>query len=286
MIIAITGSNGYIGQTLCQKILNSGHEVFPVQRTLLYENTNKLAELLSKVDAVINLAGSPILRRWTIQNKQDIYNSRVLVTQNVVRAINNLPAEKRPKIFISASAVGIYSPGKTHDENSDDWGRNFLASVVKDWESASAQLVAGVRRVIFRMGVVLGKDSQIYRHMRLPFMNSLGGRIGNGQQPFPFVHIDDVVNAFVLSLTDDQCSGTYNLTAPVPATNKQFTKALGKALKRPAVMVIPIFVLKLIFGEAATVISTGPIAIPRRLSTQNFQFQYPTIEEVIREITS
>ena len=285
MNIAISGATGYIGGNLIRELKVTGHHIVTVDRNEL-NDTAALSEKLSGTDVVINLAGCSILCRWTNTNKDEILTSRVETTLNIVKVINQLPLVKRPKTFISASAVGIYSPDLHHTESSTSFSDDFVGEVVKNWENSSAELSDSVRRIIFRIGVVLGKESKTMKQL-LPFFKlGLGGRIGSGKQPFPFVHINDVTRAFSWVIQNPAANGIYNLVASQSSTNMQLTSLLSKALHRPAFFTVPEFALKLIYGEAASLLLKSPVVYPERLLNSGFQFKYPDIQSCLAEIIS
>ena len=284
MKIAITGSSGYIGKKLISRLQAEGYECTPLKRELWDEKIEKISELLANTDVVINLAGAPVLQRWTAKNKTEIYNSRIFTTQKLVSAIYLLPEQKKPKIFISASAVGIYRNGEIHNELSHRYDNGFLGKLVQDWEKASATLPDDVRRVVFRTGLVLGNDSKTITKMLPAFRTGFGGRIGNGKQSFPFIHIDDLVSAFLWVMRNTDAKGIYNLVAPQTITNRQFTVQLAKKLKRPAIFAIPSFILKAIYGEASQLLIKSPSVIPERLIKNGFIFSKPTIKEALSDI--
>ncbi|HEY3369483.1 MAG TPA: TIGR01777 family oxidoreductase [Prolixibacteraceae bacterium] len=283
MKIAIAGANGYIAKNLIEELRASDHTIVPIHRSML-SNVERLSELISQSGAVINLAGAPILQRWTADNRKDILNSRVVSTQNIIRAINGLPENKRPQTFISASAIGIYSPGAVHTEKSTSFSTDFVGEVVKKWEEASADLSPQVRRVIFRISPILGKEAQTIQKLLPVFKMGLGGKIGSGTQAFPFVHIYDVVNAMVWALQNEQASGIYNLVAPENIDNQSFTRALAQAVNRPAMLTVPGFMLKLAYGEAASMLLQSPQAKPQRLLNEGFAFLFPDIKTCLAEI--
>lgn len=283
MKIAISGGNGYIGQNLINKLDSEKNTIIKIGREDLYDK-NAIINLLSGVDIVIHLAGSPILRRWTDQAKKEILDSRVVTTQNIVETINQLPADKRPKTFISASAVGIYSPNLIHTEKSTDFANNFSGFVTRQWEAASASLDHAVRRVVFRIGVVLGKESATIRKMLPIFRAGLGGKIASGNQPFPFVHIDDVVGAFFWACQNAEVAGTFNLVAPQNIDNKYFTNALANKLQRPALFSVPEIALKAMYGEASVIVVHAPQANPERLLEYGYRFKFQDIENVLENI--
>ncbi len=284
MKIKITGTSGFLGITISKKLKEKGHEVSGIERKLLYGSTNDLQAEIRNCDAIINLAGAPILQRWTDKNKATIVDSRVKTTQNLVQAINNLPLNEQPKKFISASAIGVYATGFMHDESSQNFDNGFVGSVVKQWEAASNGLSPNIQRNIFRIGIVLGKEAKTITNLLLPFKLGLGATLGNGKQSFPFVHIDDVTRAFTWCLEDLNTSGVFNLVAPENISNKDFTKALAKSLGRPAIFSIPEFVLKAVLGEASGLLTEGAEVLPRNLTEAGFEFQYPDINSALKEI--
>ncbi|WP_167607400.1 TIGR01777 family oxidoreductase [Maribellus sediminis] len=281
--IAITGQSGYLGSLISQRLVSEGYEVHGIPRAKL-QLPEQLTEEIRSAYAVINLAGSPILQRWTEKNKKVIYESRVSTTNNLVTAINNLPKTQRPKIIISASAIGIYKSGELHDERSQSYDIGFVGKVVQDWEAPISKLEDDVRKTIFRIGPVLGKNSQMISRLRLPFKLGLGARIGSGNQAFPFIHIDDLVAAFVWAIENEQDSEVYNLVAPQNSTNKTFTKVFARLLHRPAFLTIPVFVLRLPFGEAAKMLADSPIVSSSKLEKAGFNFRFPNIESTLKEI--
>lgn len=284
MKVVITGSGGYIGKKLISSLQGEGFDCIPVKREFWDGKAERISELLAGTDVVINLAGAAILKRWTGKNKNEIYNSRVLLTQKLVSAIHLLPEGKRPKTFITASAVGIYRNGLSHDETSVQFDDGFLGKLVQDWELATSALPDTVRRVVFRIGLVLGNESKTLTSMVPVFRLGLGGKIATGKQSFPFIHIDDLVAAFVWAIKNKDVTGILNLVAPHSVTNRQFTKQLAKKLKRPALFTVPAFILKILFGEASQLIIQSPEVFPKKLLEKGFAFTKPTIEESLGDI--
>ncbi len=284
MKIAISGSNGYIARNLIPQLEAASHTIIRITRSEL-SNIDRLTKILSDTSVVINLAGAPILKRWTRRNKNEILHSRSDSTQNIVHAINQLSDGHRPDLFISASAIGIYTPNKVHTEKSTSFSNDFISEVVKNWENASENLNSDVRKIIFRIGLILGKDSKTIQNL-VPVMKlGLGGKIGTGNQPFPFIHINDVVKAFCWSIDNQYAQGIYNLVAPENIDNKTFTKKIAQSLKRPSIFSVPAFILKTVLGEASTLLLNSPQIFPERLLKEGFKFSFPDIYSTIEEIT-
>lgn len=284
MKISITGISGYLGIGISNELKRLGHDVSGVDRKLIYGSTVNLSKVIEGADVVINLAGAPILQRWTERKKRLIYESRIRTARNLIKAINALPKEMQPKKLISASAIGIYKSGFKHDENSTNFDEGFVGKVVQDWENASMELPAHIQKNIFRTGLVLGKNAKTIMNLLFPFKIGLGATLGNGKQAFPFIHEKDVIRAFIWAVEKLDKEGTFNLVAPQNISNKEFTKALAKAVKRPAIFSIPSFVLKLVLGEAAVLLTESPGAEPKKLLQEGFAFRFPTIDKALNEI--
>lgn len=285
MNIKITGINGYLGTVISKELTNKGHMVSGIDRKyLLYEPVEMLENEIKDCDAVINLSGAPILQRWTRKNKKIIYNSRIQTTKRLVQAINNLKPEYRPGKFISASAIGIYKTGLTHDESSTNFDDGFLGKTVIDWEESLIYVPKEVQMTIFRIGLVLGKNAITIKKLLPFFKYGLGGRISSGKQSFPFIHEKDVVRAFLLALENPDITGVLNLVAPEKITNSVFTSALAKKLNRPAFFMVPLFILKIIYGRAARLLTESPVIDPNALIKAGFQFEHPTIDSALNEI--
>jgi hypothetical protein len=280
--IAISGDSGFVGTSLTKFFSNVGYKVIPISREIL-NNNNKLEELLNTTDIVINLAGANIINRWSESYKKLLYSSRIDTTSKIVKAINSI--SNKPKILISTSAVGIYDNISTYDENGS-FSNDFLSNLCQDWEKEALKAKNETTKVaIFRFGIVLGQEGGALQKMITPFKLGLGGTIGSGKQAFSFVHIDDLLNAYKFVIENSH-EGIFNLTAPKPTTNKGLTLALGKTLKRPTILPVPEFVLKLIFSEGARVLTDGQSAIPKKLLDLGFEFKFKTIEETIENLCS
>ena len=284
MIIKISGSSGYLGTLISNELIKKGHHAQGISRNLLYGPEEELADELKGADVVIHLAGAPILQRWTEKNKKEILDSRVVTGKNLARAINFLEAKNRPQQVVSASGISIYATGKTHTEKSRDFDKGFLGEVVKHWEEAWELLPADVGLTIFRMGVVLGEASPTIKKMKFPFQMGFGGKIGNGRQPFPFVHETDVARAYVWAIENPHKSGIYILAAPHNISNTEFTKAMAITLNRPAVTKVPEFALKIVYGQAAEMLTRSPAVYPEKLLSEGFQFKYETIDMALKQV--
>jgi len=255
-----------------------------IKRELLYGSTESLANELSGCDVIINLAGASILRRWTNKNKKLIYDSRIQTTKNLVKSVNYLKSEHRPKKFISASAIGIYKEGAKHDERSNNFDSGFVGRVTQDWEDALNDLPKAVQKNVFRIGLVLGKESKSIRKLLTPFKLGVGGRIGSGKQAFPFIHEKDLVKAFVWTCEDFNESKTFNLVAPQEITNSEFTAVFAKKLNRPALITIPAMAIKLGLGESSSLLLESPIVIPKELLNTGFSYNFSTIDSALSDI--
>jgi uncharacterized protein (TIGR01777 family) len=242
------------------------------------------AEVWDGVDAVFNLAGESLASgRWTAQRKARIRSSRILGTRNLVAGME---AQKvRPRVLVSVSAVGYYgSRGDTILEEDAEPGDDFLAEVCQAWESeANRAAQFGVRVVTPRVGVVLGKGGGALARMLLPFKLGLGGKFGSGRHWMSWIHVDDLVSLLLLAATSE-ISGALNAVSPHPVTNREFTRALAHSLHRPAIFPVPAFVLRLMFGELATVLLASQSVAPRMAERCGYQFRFPSLDEALREI--
>lgn len=236
--------------------------------------------------AVINLAGEPIDQRWTEKHRRLFHESRVGVTVRVVQAIAKLPESERPRVLVNASAVGIY--GDRGDEILYDGarpGRGYLAELCHDWEDAArdAELL-GVRVIRLRTGIVLGKDGPAFEKLRGVFKLGIGGRLGSGKQWMPWIHLDDHRAAIVHAVFSETLAGPVNGSAPNPERNSDFSRKLGDALHRPAILPSPAFALKLVLGEFATALLASQRALPSALLADGFSFRHPTLESALADL--
>jgi uncharacterized protein (TIGR01777 family) len=278
--IAITGASGFVGTSLTKYFSNLGYKIIAISRDIL-NNQEKLKDTLNQTDIVINLAGANIINRWSDSYKKLLYSSRIDTTSKIVNAINSI--ENKPKLLISTSAVGIYDNKSTHNENGT-FSNDFLSNLCQDWEKEALKANNETTKVaIFRFGIVLGRDGGAFAKMITPFKLGLGGIIGSGNQAFSYIHIVDLLRAYQFVI-ENKFSGVFNLTAPKPTTNLLFTRALGKALRRPTIFPVPEFILKLIFSEGAKVLTDGQDVTPEKLLSLGFKFEYKNIEETLQAL--
>jgi uncharacterized protein (TIGR01777 family) len=297
MRVAVTGATGTIGRALVAELVQRGDEVTALSRdpatadlgveTLGWPDPKRErppAGAFHGRDAVVHLLGETLAQRWSDEAKREIRDSRVLATQNLVAALATLPDEKRPRMLVSQSAVGWYGPrGSERIDEDQPAGGDFLAGVVRDWE-AEARKAPGMRVVLTRAGVVLSPKGGALEKM-LPFFKlGIGGPVAGGKQYVPWVHLDDVVGAIVFCLAE-QCSGPVNVTAPEPVTNRDFSRTLGRVLRRPAFAPVPGLAVKALYGEMATIVTTGQRAVPSRLTELGYEFRRPELEAALRDAT-
>ena len=287
MRVVVGGASGLIGSALVPRLEANGHEVLRLVRReprdageIRWDPAAGVLEsaALAGVDAIVNLSGESIGQRWTASKKREILESRTHATGLLARTAVEL--DPRPRVFVSASAIGIYpdlGDDVLTEESADATG--FEPDVVRSWEAAAQPARdAGIRVVTFRQSPILAPDGGVLERLRLPFKLGLGGRIGSGRQWFSWVALDDVTSAYVLALSED-LEGIYNLTSPNPVTNAQFTRALGKALRRPAVVPVPAFAIRTLFGEMGDeMLLAGKRILPARLLARGFEFSAPTID--------
>ncbi len=282
MKIAISGTTGFLGGKAASLFQLQGHDVMPLTRMHFRKDAAVLADLLHDVDVIIHLAGAPIIKRWTKKHMRNVYESRILTTRKLTDAMHLMAIP--PHTLISASAVGIYPETGVHDERSKAVADNFLGKVCHDWEEAASMVPSGCRSVLLRFGVVLGRDGGALKQMAPPFKLGLGGRIGNGRQMMPWVHVEDALAAIRFASINKQLKGPVNVCAPEAVDNSRFTKTLAKSLNRPAIFPIPAFMLRLVFGKGAIVLTRGQRVTPARLQENSFTFRYPTLEDALGEI--
>jgi len=281
MKILVSGSTGLVGRSLISKLKDAGHEVTGLSRSGFHKGVGYLTPLVNDADVVVHLAGAPVVARWTPSYKKEIEDSRFLTTTMLTEAIAK--ATHKPRLLISTSAVGIYPDGEVFTEATARYGNDFLAKVCTEWEDCALKAATDTRVAIFRLGIVLSGEGGALKKMLLPFKLGLGGPIASGKQGFSWIHIDDLVNAY-LFVIEKQLDGVFNLTAPNPTDNSGYTMALGKVLHRPVFMPIPAFALWLIFGAGATMLTGGQKVFPGRLLDEGFVFGFPGIEAALQDL--
>ena len=289
----ITGGTGFIGSYLVKNLIEKKHEIIVVTRNsgLSHDNITYIqdySELNPKdtIDVVINLAGAPISKKWTKEYKKILINSRVKTSDQLIKFLSKM--NHRPQILISASAVGYYGcHGDEQLAEDADPKNEFTYRLCHVWEQKALEAKKlGIKVCIARLGVVLAGDTDkgALSKMLTPFKLCLGGVIGSGRQYFSWIHIDDVIRAFDL-MVDKSQSGVYNLTAPNAVTNKEFTKALARALGRPAIVPMPGFMISLLFGEMGeALLLHGQNVIPKHLQHLGFEFKYPLIDAALAQL--
>lgn len=283
MKIAICGCSGLVGTHLIPLLISKKHFVIPITRSaILPEKKALLVQLLTNCDIVINLAGSPVNKRWSKNYKRQILDSRILTTRAIVNAINDL--DKKPKAFLNASATGIYPSNQNCDESCTVYGSDFLARVCQQWESETKSLTQDVRAITLRFGLILDTTAGAFPKLIKPFKLNLGGKIGNGNQGFSWIHIYDAVNAIYFLLNSESASGIYNITSPDSCTNYHFTHKLAALLKCNCFFTVPSFILRFILGEQADIVLKGQFAQPLRLMQEQFHYQYPSLEEALANL--
>ncbi|HNW76438.1 MAG TPA: TIGR01777 family oxidoreductase [Bacteroidales bacterium] len=280
MRISVSGASGLVGRALVNEAVRKGHEVIIMDRDSFQLPMEEFVRTkIDGAEAVINLAGAPVLKRWTDSWKEEIRNSRILTTRKIAGAISQ--AIVKPRVMISFSAIGIYDSVNTHTEESNSFSTGFLAEVCKEWEAEAGKAIPFTRLAILRCGVVISGNGGIVERLRGPFSYGLGATIGNGKQAFSFICIDDLIALILTILENETMSGIYNAVEPWPTTNDHFTHVLGKVLNQPAALRIPRFIFKMIYGESATILTEGQRVLPDRLMKENFPFTCITIEKAL-----
>ncbi len=240
---------------------------------------------LDGADGVIHLLGEPVSQRWTAAARRRIRDSRVLSTRNLASALQELDDERRPAVLVSQSATGFYGPrGPEQLDEHAPAGHDFLAGVVSAWEQEALEAAPACRVVVTRTGVVLSPGGGALAKM-LPFFRAgVGGPVAGGRQYVPWIHIDDLAAALLFSLDTADAAGAVNVAAPRAVDNAELSRALGRALHRPAVLPVPALALKLLYGEMAEILTTGQRVIPSRLQELGFRFSQPEIEPALRDV--
>lgn len=296
MHIFITGGTGLIGRQLCKALLAEGHELTVLSRNPASvpvkcgAGVHAMASLAQwqpgqAFDAIINLAGEPIVdERWTARRKQILWDSRVTLTEELVRRI--AAAEHKPAVLLSGSAVGYYgNRGDVMLDESAAAGKGFAAQLCSAWEAAARVAEnSDVRVCLLRTAPVLSNKGGMLGKMLPAFKLGLGARLGNGKQWMSWVHINDYVAMTLRLLRDDQTSGPYNMAAPQPVTNAEFTAALAAALHRPALFAAPAALLKLVMGERASLLLDGQRVLPGKMTKENYRFAFANLADALHDL--
>jgi hypothetical protein len=297
MKIAVAGGLGFLGRHIVTALRQAGHDVtlfarrednIPFDVSFVHADLMVPGEWqsrLSENEIVINFVGINLFQRWNREIKKSIYDSRIISTANIVNSFNS---EKAPgKTLINASAVGFY--GLSEDEiitESQPAGNDFLAQVCSDWEKEALKGESkNLRVVLLRFGSVFGADGGAFPLLKKNYKLMLGGKLGNGKQWFPWIHIDDVAGVVLKAVIDKKMSGAYNCTAPEIVTNGEFTKTMAKAVKRPVLIpFVPGFVLRIVLGEFGSFLIKGQRAVPERLLNEGFRFKFPDLQGALADL--
>jgi len=306
MRVIITGGSGLIGRALTENLAQDGHEVIilsrnPAKVSGLPTGAQAVAwdastsagwgSLVEGSHAVVNLAGESLKgtgflpNRWTQRRKKEVRQSCLDAGAAVVQAVQ--AASHRPQVVVQASAVGFYGPlgVEAATEQAGPPGQDFLAGVCAGWEASTAGVEAmGVRRVIARTGLPLSLKGGAFPLLLLPFRLFTGNTFGSGRQYYPWIHFDDHVAALRFLIDSPQASGPYNLSAPNPATNREFAHTLGRVMRRPTWLPVPRFALQLALGEVSTVVMDGQRAVPEKLMKEGFKFGFPNLEPALKDL--
>jgi uncharacterized protein (TIGR01777 family) len=305
MQIFVMGGTGLIGSSLVTRLRERGDRVMLLTRRPAYARerwgdqctivegdpmkAGSWTQAVKNCDALINLVGESIFaRRWNEEFKALLRDSRIRSTENAVRALTQSPKTLagNPKVLVNGSAIGYYGPcGDEALTEESPAGADMLARLAADWEqAASLAETAGIRVARIRTGVVLDKRSGALAQMLTPFKLGLGGPIGSGRHWFSWIHVDDEIGIILMALDHPGAMGALNATAPHPVTNKEFTKALGRALHRPTIFPIPPLMLRMRFGGVADILTTGQRVIPAKALALGYQFKFPDIEGALANL--
>ena len=290
--IGIVGVTGFVGGYLARALVERGYRVVGFSRAGggdvdAVQEWRKSGEWdFSGLYGVVNLAGERIDQRWTEANRKKFADSRIGLTGEIGAAIRAMPEPQRVKVWVNASAVGFYGDGGDAelDENSAR-GEGYLADLCVGWEQALRDAgVDGVRTVIVRVGVVLGRGGMAWDRLRLIFSLGLGGRLASGKQWMSWIHIADLVEGMIYCLENERVSGVVNGVSPEPLRNEEFTKQLAAALKRPAIFAVPGWALRLLLGEFGTFLTGGQRVYPRALQSGGYEFRHATLQSALKEL--
>ena len=294
--LLVTGATGFVGSGLCGAAAEKGYAVVALSRSpenaaipsvQRIEAWHPDAELipsstLSNCGAVVHLAGETIGQRWNLDKKARIRESRVNSTNRLVESLSK--AETKPEVLVCASAIGFYGESGNQEFTEDSPpGDDFLAEVCQDWEAEAQKAEAlGIRVARLRLGHVLGKDGGLLKTMLPPFKMGLGGKLGSGAQWMSWIHVDDVAGIILYAIENQHVNGALNATAPIPVTNTEFTKTLGRVIRRPTLFPVPTFALKLRFGEFTDFVLMSQRVLPEKTLSTGYEFRYSDLESALR----
>lgn len=294
MNILMTGGTGFIGSRLVQRLVEEDCHVYVLTRNpKQYKNSAHVTYIgyqfplkrLPMIHAVVNLAGESLFGYWTDEKKKQILATRLSITEAVIHMMTQM--ETKPKVFVSASAVGFYGTDETKifTENTKEPGEDFLAVVTEKWEK-TARLAEdlGIRTTYARFGVILDRNSGALPLMALPIKLFLGGKIGSGRQWISWIHIDDCIELLMEIINNDSYKGPVNITAPNPVTNELFTKKLASKLIRPAIFTAPSPILRIALGEMHQLITKGQYVYPKKAIDHQFPFTFPYLDDAFNHI--
>ncbi len=291
--LGIVGASGFIGRELARQASAAGWRVCgfsrgargPAEGIPSWRPWSEVPDFRG-LDALVNLAGEPVNRRWTAGRRKLFHDSRIGVTERIAAALAGMPAAERPRVLVNASAVGIYGDrGEELLAEDAAPGRGYLADLCRDWERAADRVAeSGLRVMKWRTGVVLGRDGAAFKQMLIPFRLGLGGKLGSGQQWMPWIHVADLAGSMLHGIGHATLAGPVNGSAPEPARNVDFTRQLAKAVHRPAILPVPPCALKLLLGEFAGVVLASQRAVPRALLESGFRFGYPTLDAALADL--
>jgi uncharacterized protein (TIGR01777 family) len=299
--VTVTGATGLIGPRLIRELQAGGCEVTVLSRDperaraklgdveavawdLMREPAPAAA--LEGRDGVVHLAGEPVAQRWSERAKRAIRESRVAGTEHLLEGLRG--TEQRPKVLVSSSATGYYGPhGPEPLDEEAPPGDDFLAEICVAWEAVAERAVElGMRVLRVRTGVVLDSGGGALEKMLAPFKLGVGGPVAGGRQYMPWVHVDDVVGIMTTALADERWNGAANATAPLPVTNREFSRALGRVLRRPAILPVPGAALKLLYGEMSEIVTGGARVVPAKPLMLGYSFRHPDLDEALRSALS
>jgi uncharacterized protein (TIGR01777 family) len=280
--IVICGKSGLVGSKLEEMFQAQHNEVVGI-RVRQDTTVEDISKEIEKCDVLINLSGTTILAPWNDSYKKKLYDSRINTTIKLVKAISL--CKDRPKLFLSASAVGIYKSNEAHNDDSSEYADDFLSNLCRAWEAeAKAAEAFGVRCVQTRFGVVFAKEGGAMDKILPPFKMCVGGKLGSGKQMVSWIHIEDLIRAIEFIIKTPDIKGSVNLTSPNPLSNMEETEILGKVLSRPIFFGVPAFMIKLIFGEGATIVLDSKEVYPTKLLEHGFVFDYENFEDALKNI--